>query len=680
MGQQCSFAKDVYSPPTSPTGDTRSVKTVSYNYNRAQTTLRELFGAIRTGLVVSEAEFNVLPPAIATSARVKLTLGSGSIINVTTTDEAANSAEVAEESEAADAENEEEVDDNEDGEEEDKGPFVLVTTLNGPSWAQGLKMSLSVRPVVGPFAHRKLLLSWSGDNELRVEGSEAGELNPRTIPDSFEDETDFCKCCLLLAYHTDTSTRFNPALEEAASADKRPEEIAPLVIPLKMTAYHTLIANLDAIPQNARLPTKVYHLLYGSQGPVDMTIRAWPDTHAEMFGETPKMRVKSGILFAEFVCLLRARFHLPQSYSIKLYHNHMPILYSDLVASKHTVLDCFIVERSEDLMGSYCSGLDEAGEGEGDPATLVVSLVGYETQNITADLDTKMSDFDRLLRQRFDLKEDSFLLVSAEDDYTPQYCSYDNWKCVYSFAIPDTSFRAGLRRSFRRLSFTRRRSSSNGALQRQLPQEQINAALLPHLDRVLELLSSNSRHFPSNLDKSDFSMDQLYQTMPIYERTLDQCSIHPFTVIQVFEVTGPSIPVTFRVVSSRDNSHQATSVSSSRPHDIGGSKTPGEKLAAAGTSSRTRLTNIMDINPSWPLSTFLRYVDAIVSPGSTVTRHRRLAMGERSLENWEDEADITLGQLLSQWSPAWWPSEGEERKTLTIKDINPSEFLVIEKF
>ena len=670
MGQQCSFSKpSVYSPPGSPSdgNTTRDVKAVPYNYNRAQTTLRELFGAIKTGLVVSEAEFNVLPPAIATTAKIKLRLGSSSLDGAATATSENNGA-----SAVSDGTGNEDVaeDDEEEVEEEQRqkqGPYVLETTLNGPRWAQSLHLHLSVRPIVGPFAHRKLLLSWS-ENILKVEGSKMGELNPRTIPDSFEDETDFCKCCLLLAYHTDSASSFNPAVEESAET----EEVISnegWVVPLKMLSYHSLIANLDAIPQNAKLPTKVYHLLYGSQGPVDVVMRTWPNTHSTIFGDAPRMRVKSGILFAEFVCLLRARFHLPQSYSVKLYHEHMPILYSDVVSAKHKTIDCFIVERNDldSVYGSYCSGLDVAAEAE---STLVVSLVGYSTQNITADLDMKMGDFDHLLRQRFELKDNSFLLISAEDDYTPQYSSYDNWKCVYSFAIPDTSFKAGLRRSFRRLSFSRRRSSVSGTPQRQLPLDHINAALMPHLDRVLELLSSGSRHFPSNLDKSDFTIEQLHHTMPMYSMTLDQCNIHPYTVIQVFEVTGPSIPVTFRVVSSedRDTSHQTASSTATRQQDT-----------EQPSTSRTRLTNIMDINPDWPLCTFFRYVDAIVSPGSAIRRKRRLAMGERSLEDWEEQPDLTLGQLLSQWRPAWWPDEGAERRTLTIKDINPSEFLVIEK-
>ena len=658
MGQQCG-RDTVYSPPESPGGSRTDVISVSYNYTRAQTTLRELFAAIRTGLVVSEAEFSVLPPAIATSAKIKFSLG--------TAPEDDNAAEnVADEqppSEAEPAEPEnEELGEDEEAEEEGKGPYVLTTTLRGPGWTQGMRMQLSVRPIVGPFAHRVLLLSWR-ENTLRVEGSEAGELNPRTIPDAFEDETDFCKCCLLLAYHSDSSGKFNP---EDAEKDPESGELGEAsILPLKMAAYHTLIANLDAIPRDAKLPPKVYHLLYGSQGPVDTSIRVWPDTQAAMFGETPQMRAKSGILFAEFVCLLRARFHVPDTFSIKLYHDHMPVKYSDVVGAKHTAIDCFVMERSglDSMQGSYSSDLDEAGNTSTSNASLVVSLVGYEMKNIVADLDMKMSDFDSVLRQRFSLGEDSFLLVSAEDDYTPQYTSYDNWKCVYSFALPDTSFRAGLRRSMRRFSFSRRRSS-NGIPR--TSQEQVNTALQPHLNRVLDLLSSKSRHFPSNLDRSDFSIEQLRQTMPMYEKTLDECNIHPYTIIQVFEVTGPSIPITFRVVSASDQQQTSYTPGSSE----------GDQLF---TGSRTRLTNIMDINPNWPLPTFFRYVDAIVSPGSTSRRRRRLGMGEQSLELWENETK-TLGQLLDEWKPIWWPIEGEERKPLTIKDINPSEFLVVEKF
>ena len=56
-------------------------------------------------------------------------------------------------------------------------------------------------------------------------------------------------------------------------------------------------------------------------------------------------------------------------------------------------------------------------------------------------------------------------------------------------------------------------------------------------------------------------------------------------------------------------------------------------------------------------------------------------MGQHSLEDWEEQPGLTLGKLLSQWKPVWWwPAGGSERKPLTIKDIDPTQFLVIEKY
>lgn len=666
MGQQCSFGKStLYSPPDSPIRHdaTQNGEATTLNYNREQTMLRELFSAIRTGLVASEAEFDVLPPGIATSAKVKLRVGS-SLAETSPENRSAPASDMN-----MQTKEEEEAEEEENAAAEER-PYVEEMTLNGPGWARGLHMHLSIRPIVGPFAGRKLLMSWS-KNTLRAEGSEAGELNSRTIPESFEDETEFCKCCLLLAYHADPSSSFTTvAEEEGEKEEKAPSE--GMVVPLKMAAYQTLISNLDAIPKDACIPSKVYHLLYGSQGPVDVTIQAWPSTSASLFGTDPRMRVKSGILFAEFLCLLRARFHLSPSHAVKLYHNHMPVHFTDLISVKYDVIDCFVTERSgsDSVYGSYSSDIDVVPDS--DP-TLVVSLVGYCTQNITANLDMKMSDFDLLLRENFSLKADSFLLIVAEDDFTPQYSCYDNWKCVYSFALPDSSFSAGLRRSFRRLSFRKQRST-DAQQQRILAQEKVNEALMPHLDKVTQFLSSNSRHFPSNLGKSGFEVEQLFQMMPMYQRSLDQCGIHPHTIIQVFEVTGPSIPIVFRVVSnpSQDSTVSTTATATtSRQHDS----------SATPQSSRTRLTNIMDINPDWPLCTFLRYVDAIVSPGSVVRRKRRLAMGPYSLEDWDEQPELTLGKLLTQWKPVWWPPVGgSERKPLTIKDIDPAQFLVIEKY
>ena len=217
----------------------------------------------------------------------------------------------------------------------------------------------------------------------------------------------------------------------------------------------------------------------------------------------------------------------------------------------------------------------------------------------------------------------------------------------------------------------RQRSTDMQPPQRRLPQEQLSEALIPHLDKVIQFLSSNARHFPTNLGQSDFEVEELRQMMPLYQLPLEQCGIHQHTITQVFEVTGPSIPIVLRVISApSQESYSPLTATSTKQHDRSTNPSP----------SCMRLTNIMDINPNWPLCTFLRYVDAILSPGEAVWRRWRLVMGRHCLEDWEGQPHLTLGELLRQWKPVWWPVEDQQRKLLTTKDIDPAQFLVVEKY
>ena len=90
----------------------------------------------------------------------------------------------------------------------------------------------------------------------------------------------------------------------------------------------------------------------------------------------------------------------------------------------------------------------------------------------------------------------------------------------------------------------------------------------------------------------------------------------------------------------------------------------------------------MDINLDWSIDTFLQYVDAIISPASGV-RRKRLCLRETYVEDCEemDLSEQKLGDLLDSWRPSWWPVEEEAKRTqLNIKDIDPAEFLVVEKY
>ena len=638
-----------YARPASPPLDQVSPAgrvTPPVDYGREEVRLKELFVALRTGLVFTATEFSVLP-GITTTAKVRFSVGSSKLQRL---QEQANAKENALESDEHEV-TERSVEAN----PQNNGDFELRVTLYGSAWAQGLNLQLTIWPVVGLFATRKLVFIWC-ENILRVQGCERGELNARALPVSFETESEFCKCCLLLAYHNDPTGNLH--LEEMPDDTDEDSVIESenRVLPLSKLAYKVAVCNLNAIPKSVTIPAKIYHLLYGTRPGVRITIRMWPSTYA--FGTAPaEMKVKSGLVFSEFVFLVREHFQIPPNATLKFYHNYKRVQLNEQVTSKFNTIDCFVISYRDSVCGSYSSGMDEV---ESD-STLVVSLVGYDVQNVQASTEMKLEDFDILLRRTFKLKNDSFLVILAEDDSTPQYTSCDNWKCIYPFSLPDNSISAGLRRSIRRLSSRRRRRPNIPSQRvRQLPGDLESSVFSPQAEKVVELLSTSNRHFPCNSDQFGPSMEELYQSMPMYRMSLEQCGIHQYAIIQAFEVTGPSIPITLRILSDH-------------------SQNPGSSQAKPQEFARTRLANIMDINPNWSIHTFLQYVDAIISPASVV-RKKRLTLKDHSIEDSEDLSKLTLGELLDSWKPTWWPLKNAKRKQLTLRDIDPAEFLQIDKY
>lgn len=622
-------------------------------FGREERKLKELFKALRTGLVFSPTNFSVLP-GVCTTAKVKFTLGNTELQRIH--DENDQDEEEFPEAvvliEDGDSENSEESNNKVD-------PFPFRVTLSSNSWANELTMKLIVWPIVGPFANRKLVFLWSG-NILKIQGCDADELNARLLPLSFESETEFCKCCLSLVYQSRNETAMQMEERVYPNGKHRDEEEA-LVVSLKILAYKAAVSNLDTVKDMHIIPSKMYHQFFGSESPVSLSVKLWPKALENQFIATSVMKVKSHILFSEYVYLLREHFNIPYNYTLKLYHNFKTVQMTSPVTQEYKQLDCFIIDHGGPsvMFGSYMEPEEEMDVN----VTLVASLVGKQIQNIKADLEMSMRDIDTMLRGKFELKDDSFLFIISEDDFSPQYTADDNWKCTYPFNVPNNSISAGIRRSFRKL--TTRQVGANSPIQSQRFQRSPNfdpsSIFAPHMAEVVLLLSSDNRHFPSNAGKYYPSVKELHASMPMYNMSIEQCGIHPFSIVQVFEVTGPSIPITVRLLSD---------------YNLG----PVGILYQQAVPPRTSLANIMDINPDWSVQTFLQYVDAIISPG-TGSRRKRVILGDNYFEDSSREvAKISIGELLNCWKPAWWPLEGTRQTQLTAKDIDPSEFLLIEKY
>ena len=651
--------------PVSATGAAAQPKSAPDSW-KEELRLKELFDALRTGLVFKATEFTVMPGGISTTGKVQFTIGSNSLGG--SSKEQRREGTPVEEADGSSVDSEDE-ESAEGLQEEELSMSVLKVSLNGGTWSSEVCMQLNISPIVGPFVGRRLSFSWSRD-VLSVRGCREGEINVRSLPAKFETESDFCRCCLMLCYHNSITSQFNFEDGAGAAADPAAAVVADSqkVPALSKLTYVVVATNLDAVPASVPIPGRVRQLLYGSQPPVTFSIRMWPSAYASQFSCNSNITVKGGIIFYELVHLLKERFQLPAWYAIKIYHNYKPIPLQEQVNSAYRNIDCFVIRHNvmSSPRGSYCSGLDDSMEGN---VTLVVSLIGYDVQSIEVSLEMKLREFDRLLRERFNLRQDSFLIVLSEDDYSPQYSQCNGWKCVYPFSIPESSIRAELRRSFRKLSRRgpqrtrsqrsqlQRSASQRQRIQRVLPSEEFT----PQIAKVIQLLSSDLRNFPYSNERFDYSIEELYDSMPMYNMSLDQCGLHPNAIIQVFEVTGPSIPISFR--------HSSSSV------------TPSASVSEHHyyETHRTQLANIMDINPNWSIHTFLQYVDAVVSPPPG-TKKKVLSMKSRSVSDAEDLSRLALGELLDLWSPAWWPEKGRTRNQLTLRDFNVQEFLLVEKF
>ncbi len=631
-------------------------------FGREEMNLNELLASLRTGLVFAPTTFPVLPGNIGTTAKVNYTIGSSEL-------QRRQEKNMAEEL-VKDTLEKDPVEDSEEEEEEveekdhDKNS-ELKMTLRGRSWAKGLVMSLDITPALGPFQGRTLNYHWREDI-LGVTGCERGEIEAHTLPISFENEVEFCKCCLLLTYQNSHQHGQEEQFDGGEDEDELRTSSADSHIPsLTSYAYKTAVANLDILSSEAvaTVPPKLLHILFGSQDPVDVTISLWPEALVQQEeARSLKMRVKSGILFAELNHLVREHFQFEPHQTIKLYKDYRPVNPGEIVTTKLSHLDCFVLSGyNNTTRGSFTSLGEEVYDNT--ETSLIVSLVGKQIRSVRVDSDMCMKDLDTLLRGKFELKTDSFLIILAEDDLSPQYMADDNWKCTYPFSIPDHSFGAGLRRNFQRLS-TRRRGGG-GSIPHTSGYEADMSTFTPLMTEVIRLLSSDERQFPQNGTRvgGGLSVEELHRSMPMYQMSIEQCNIHPHSLIQIFEVTGPSIPITVQVLFDHDDGKDFQLHS----HD-------------ARVAVRTRLANVMDINPDWSINTFLQYIDAVVSLSSS-SRQKKLWLKENSVDSDKDDlSSLKLGELLDTWKPLWWAERGLKRRQLSEKDIDPSEYLIVEKF
>ena len=642
---------------------------------KERTQLQELLDAQSKGLIFTKRVFSVLPD-VSTLADVNFTISC-----------------------EGRAENDDTLQDDESK--------LFQFRLAGYGAVVGLSLSLTIQPRVGPLAGKQILCWWQNDTFYVKGGGRSHSFSFVAHSDRlFNSVQEFCKMCLYVAHHAPGGSEYEIDMY-IDNQDDQPENI-PIQTsqpqPLSQLALRTLLCYLDVIPAGVPIPTTYLPKIYRGYETVELALYLWPSSLYN--GKGCRITTLNGLMYCEFSHIVMLRYGISSSYQLKWYENFKPVLGKQQIGRNSKRIDCFVVNNPyEDVFYSEEKLIQTT-------VPVIISLVGFEVKDLYINPSMTVKEFDKRVRQLFRLKSNSFLVLLPEGDLSPHYSRNDQWKCVYPMSIGAQTQRRLFsssshinrlasenesRRSFHRNGTTRRSNygsrchSTNGAsliLRHQsgsnygprasLPQRSISVQQPPSASNYgqlpfhrssstqststplsplvlgTKLLSNDCRNFPMHQNMYGLSIEEVYE-MPMYSFNLEKYGIYGHSVVQVFEVTGPTVPIAF----CGSTTQQVTGGQGATLHH------------------KIRSINLMDINPSWPIPTLTQYVEAIICPRQAVTQ-KKITLGDNTLVDSVDVMKLKVSEILDIWKPIWWKTKGSLPIKVSLKDITPEDVLTIE--
>ena len=305
---------------------------------------------------------------------------------------------------------------------------------------------------------------------------------------------------------------------------------------LAFLCEQTALVHLDKIDVD-KMPTK-YQELFRGTAQQDVVINIWPRS---LYKTPIIMRVKTNIALCEFEWMLCHRLSLPNPSHLTLYHSDFirPLRAAtkddeQILLAEHKELHCIL---SPSIYHDLRSNTNER--------VLVVSVMEHGITDIRVHSSMQLHHFERIIRERFKLDSESFL-------YIPEVLS---------------------------------------------TQPSIKMSVLLNDDN-LYLLSNNSRNLPVIREVGPLPVKRMYKNLPLYTKTLEELRLFDNSLITVFEVTGPTVPIKFRRFN--DASGTSTPV---------GSRSSGENFVFITENKPSAVS----INPDWSVQTLLHYVDCMTA-------------------------------------------------------------------
>ena len=287
-----------------------------------------------------------------------------------------------------------------------------------------------------------------------------------------------------------------------------------------------------------------------------LTVRVWPSDvlrtgASSQTKNAVKLRVPVHLSFGELGWFLRDKVSLPSSCCVSF---REPDGIYDLQPShplmlRHTALDCFVKTNTPSPPQVFTASPR--------PVLLPVMLVGCGVEEVVITHAMTVVEFEHAVVQQFGLSDECFLYIPA---LFSQQVRYSTGLKMYTNA----SRRSGM-----------------------------------------ALLDRHARHFPIVSD-NDLNLRVEYRELTLYNRTVREAGLLQDKVLLCFSVTGPTVPLCFKAISSNISGHSTSSSSSSSAND-----SSGANHRSANFVSITIEPRVISINPTWTVSTLLKYVDCV---------------------------------------------------------------------
>lgn len=423
------------------------------------------------------------------------------------------------------------------------------------------ELLLAVSPMFGRFSGERVVFIYDWDKvTVMVENNLAYVMFLRPGTSPIEFE----RFCLHFVYSRNAQMILSAQEYDINNAGL---ELREKITPASLTVQclRSVVVNMAKMnPSELRYLPNNYREQFCPKSFTEVLFHLWP---RNIRGDSIVLAVKKGMIISEVLFLLEGKLKLEREFEFQLFKNCVPLEDDDFLQTDLGSYDCVF---------SSCKPLVNVTPSTSAKDIIVASLVGVKMAEIQINLSLPLKFLDLKLRQVFRLKPWSFLAL---------YLPSEQRNIFYVGRVIYTSYEE---------------------------------------EYAKFLISNGKRNFPKP-DKciETLPVKEMYQECSLFKKTLRCLGFAPGTLVEVFEITGPTIPVMY--------------------------------------SGAVTKAQVIDVNPDWSLQTFFYYVKVNTSQASKI----------ESVDYVRDCQGGKLADILHMMKNLWnRPSEGGRLEYLRLRSEN----------